>query len=682
MSEFESKSSSIDPLLERDLLLAKRKRSGRNRLFGLLITLPLVIGVVGLAFSATRAVDVVIAPAEAAHDAEVVLAEGFGAVVSGKLYLFAGSGRVAVSSPTYITAQIDVQPDSVGSYLEVELLPQPAEVTFSVRGEAAHLDQTRWLLNDELVATGTQFTSQLAADQYDLQIDHPFYELDQRTLTLARGEALTTTIDLMPVRGTVDLASTPSGAEVLVDGSVVGSANLQLPLRGGEYELTLQLADHGTVRETIRIDRTTPAIERDYRLLANAANLKVAVTPAAGKLLLDGRAVQPNEDLVVSARSEHLLTYQKAGYHTQTRRVTLNPGDTEQLRLELRENIGEVRIQSEPRAQVAIDGRNVGETPLSVQLTAVPHEVTLTKPGYHTETRTVEPNDAQQKLINLTLLTELDYRLQNMPREFDNSAGIRLVRFQPNDTFDMGASRSELGQRANESLRSVRLNRAFYVSQTEITNAQFGQFARSAGAADLPRTNVTWQQAAAFCNWLSEREGLQPVYKFTASRYVGSDIQADGYRLPTEAEWEWLARKANRRKQNRFTWGDDYSVPTGSGNLADESARAQVTQYVAQYTDGFAGVAPVRSFGLEASGLADMIGNVSEWVHDYYQITPLGTVQTDNPSGPEFGEGHVIKGSNWRSGTPTTLRAAYRESASQGRDDLGFRVARYVYGVQ
>ena len=170
--------------------------------------------------------------------------------------------------------------------------------------------------------------------------------------------------------------------------------------------------------------------------------------------------------------------------------------------------------------------------------------------------------------------------------------------------------------------------------------------------------------------------------RFAGSRLVSSSLAADGYRLPTEAEWEWLARKAGRRAVTRFTWGDDYQVPRGSGNLADESARTQVAQFVPQYTDGFAGVAPVGSFGADAAGLHDISGNVSEWVHDFYQITPATNQQVlRNPAGPAFGEGHVVKGSSWRSGTPTTLRAAYREPGSGGRDDLGFRVVRYVYGA-
>jgi len=681
--------TSVSGSLQRDALLAKRKRSGRNRLLIVLLSLPLVIALTGLAIGTTRAVDVLVQPAAAGDAASVELEQGFGAVISGKLYLLGSAGRVKVSSPTYVPVTIDVQPGSNGRYVEVELMPQPARVNFELVGDYDHLAETRWLLNGALVETGPALSQELAADEYELSVDHPFYELDERQLLLARGEELDQQIELTPVQGVLSLASSPSGAEVFLNGEPVGQSDLQLSRVGGEYEVRLRLPDHGSVSERVTLNRAQRSVERDYRLLVNAANLAVKVSPADGALLLNGRAVTPDRELTLGARTEHVVTYEKPGFHTATHRVTLAPGERQQILLELRANIGDVRVQSEPVAEVTVNGRVVGNSPVALQLPAVPHTVTLTKPGYHTETRTILPSDSAQKLVKLTLKTELDYRLQNMPREFSTSAGIPLLRFQPNEQFEIGAPRSELGQRANEIERRVQLDKAFYVAKTEITNAQFAPFASATGIGSQanngnhPRTGVSWDQAAAYCNWLSAREGLTPVYQFSGSRFVSSNLAADGYRLPTEAEWEWLARKAGRRTATRFTWGDEYQVPRGSGNLADETARAQVAQFVAQYTDGFAGVAPVGSFGADAAGLHDMSGNVSEWVHDFYQITPATNQQeARNPAGPTFGEGHVVKGSSWRSGTPTTLRAAYREPGSGGRDDLGFRVVRYVYGAQ
>lgn len=682
--------STANAALQRDLLLASRKRSGRNRLLIALVSLPIFLIVTALAIGATRAVDVLVFPNEASTAARIELEKGLGLVVGGKLYLFGSAGQVRISSPTYITASVAVQPRIDARYVEVVLEPQPARLELRLEGDAAHLANTRWYLNEELAATGTTLSRELAADQYDVRIDHPFYQVEQRSLSLDRGELVESVVTLVPVPVQMQLASSPNGAQVRINGEPAGNTNLQLDLLAGEYQIEVQLKDHSSISEHVVLQRTNTRLERDYRLLVNAANLAVRATPAGGTLLLNGRAIAPDSEQTVSARKEHVLTYEKPGFHTLTQRLELAPGERHNIAMTLAANVGDVRIQSEPAARVAINGRDVGETPLTLQLPAVPHQVTLTKPGYHTERQTITPTDSAQKLVNLTLLTELEYRLRNMPRQFQSDTGLALRRFQPSERIELGAPRSDLGQRANETVRSVRLDKSFYVSQTEVTNGQFAQFARatglsfdSGGGANLPRTNVSWQQAAAFCNYLSEREGLTPIYRFANGRVVSAELAADGYRLPTEAEWEWLARKAGRRTVSRFTWGDDYQVPTGSGNLADESARAQVTQFVAQYTDGFAGVAPVASFAADSAGLFDMTGNVSEWVHDFYEITPSAVQQERrNPAGPAFGEAHVIKGSSWRSATPTALRAAFREPGSQARDDLGFRVLRYVYGAE
>ncbi|MEO0972071.1 MAG: SUMF1/EgtB/PvdO family nonheme iron enzyme, partial [Pseudomonadota bacterium] len=143
-----------------------------------------------------------------------------------------------------------------------------------------------------------------------------------------------------------------------------------------------------------------------------------------------------------------------------------------------------------------------------------------------------------------------------------------------------------------------------------------------------------------------------------------------------------------RRQSALFTWGSEYQVPEGAGNFADETAAADsavassLDFYLPRYTDGFGQLAPVASFPAHRSGLYDLAGNVSEWTHDYYTVAPPDTRRIAlDPAGEhaDAGEGHVVKGSSWRDGRVETLRAAYRQGAVDGEDDLGLRVGRYIY---
>jgi formylglycine-generating enzyme required for sulfatase activity len=367
----------------------------------------------------------------------------------------------------------------------------------------------------------------------------------------------------------------------------------------------------------------------------------------------------------------------------------LGADEERQISFDLHEETGKVEISSSPPATVWIGDKDHGESPVSIDLPAVAYEITLRKPGYRSVSKTVKPQGAKVQKVSVTLLTEYQARLQEAPREYTNQAGIKLKLFVIQDEFTMGAPRSEKGQRANEFQRKIRLTRPFYAGLFEITNSQFTQFdqngrfnrQKTAGTDSTPVTSVSWQEAAAFCNWLSVKEKLRPFYNTVNGQVTGFDMHSDGYRLLSEGEWEWLARKAGKSKQTIFSWGDDTVIPLKVTNVADESAKGRVKFYVPNYNDGYSAVAPVGSFNRESSGLYDMAGNVSEWVHDVYSIVPppAGTIVT-NPLGQQHGDAHVVKGANWRSGTITTLRPAFREGLTAGRDDVGFRIGRYLYG--
>jgi formylglycine-generating enzyme required for sulfatase activity len=190
---------------------------------------------------------------------------------------------------------------------------------------------------------------------------------------------------------------------------------------------------------------------------------------------------------------------------------------------------------------------------------------------------------------------------------------------------------------------------------------------------------VTWEQAALFCNWLSARESLQPVYVKKGGRLVAAEPIGTGYRLPTEAEWEYCARYTKDPGALKYPWGNQFPPTSASGNYADTTAKKLLPTYIENYSDGYPVTAPPAKFKANDLGLYNLGGNVAEWCHDFYTIYTYNTNKADtDPSGPPDGKHHVVKGASWKFASMSKLRLAYRDYSDAKRPDLGFRICRYA----
>jgi formylglycine-generating enzyme required for sulfatase activity len=223
----------------------------------------------------------------------------------------------------------------------------------------------------------------------------------------------------------------------------------------------------------------------------------------------------------------------------------------------------------------------------------------------------------------------------------------------------------------------------------EVTNREFREFAarhnsgtfksRNLNGGEQPVVRITWEEAALFCNWLSAQEKLPAAYIKKGQKLVAVDPLNSGYRLPTEAEWEYAARFSGKETPLKYPWGQKFPPGKVSGNYADQSAKGLLPTVIEGYNDGYATTSPTATFKSSAPGLYDMGGNVAEWSHDYYSIYSYDPEKTYvDPVGPKDGKHHVIRGSSWKHGSISTLRLAYRGYSDDRREDVGFRVCRYI----
>ncbi len=237
------------------------------------------------------------------------------------------------------------------------------------------------------------------------------------------------------------------------------------------------------------------------------------------------------------------------------------------------------------------------------------------------------------------------------------AGGVEMVRL-PGGWFEMGSAQN---RETDESPHKVYVG-PFYMDRYEVTQEDYqrvlGENPSRWKGPQNPVEQIRWPNAAKYCNARSRLEGLEPAYDPKTWR---CDFDASGYRLPTEAEWEYAARAGTTTE---YGFGDD---------------PAELKRYA-----WFKGSCPLRRPSPAGRkepnpwGLYDMYGNVCEWCNDFYQEDYYGQSPQQDPRGPKTGEARVLRGGSWNS-KADECRSAYRLYEDPVYRDICF--ARDVHGL-
>ena len=524
-----------------------------------------------------------------------------------------------------------------------------------------------------------------------------YFTIKKEIFVNGKGEIDEYSFDLDPAWADVAISTEPDAVSIFNGNEELGNTPSTVQLIQGKNILTLRKSGYKDYE--IELDVVAQqALSLDSLMLSRLdVPLKIATQPEGASVNINAeyRGLTPIETML-EPLVEHNILISKPGYKDINNQVNLSTIESllsegkvsEVFDYSLEKILGQVSFVGSDGAKVYRSDDLIGVIPFDIEMISEEQILQVKKDGLVTQEIRMTPNPNYPQKIEVKLLTEEETVLAAIPKTLKTSQSQEMKLIMPG-SFVMGTPRRSQGRLSNENERLVEITKPFYIGTKEVTNNEFRAFKpKHTSGAEMfrelsngmhPTVMVSWSDAAAYCNWLSGKESLVPAYENIDGQYKLKKPMTNGYRLPTEAEWEWVSRYNGGAGEQRYPWGDSMPPIEESGNYADESTESLLTNVLGDYWDGYPVTAPSGRFYTNMIGIYDLGGNVAEWVSDYYAVPTrqLRVVERD-PLGPIEGTARVIKGSSWRDSSLTKLRFAYRDYGTQGRLDVGFRIARYT----
>ena len=517
-------------------------------------------------------------------------------------------------------------------------------------------DETGFLVINSTPTGATVFINGKEVGQTPQQLEYPvgryvvvaefgrLYHPARQEVSLTRKGARVT-LDLKQAFGSAKITSSPSGAEVWLDGERVGNTPHIIPQKvSGTYQLRLQLADYLPIEAELVINDGKVSTHHG-ELVANWGKISIKSTPPGATVYLDDVLVPNAQTPCVLDRVKpglHIIRFDLPGHGERSEKTDVVRGKTASVSTELQPMLGLLVVTSsyadgsKCEGDLKIDGQLVGQTPWLGDVLAAPHTVEVQCP---------KGKGKQQVVVTHNSRSDVNIKIEK---------GVGEWVLIPGGSFNMGSNNGESDEKPVHRVTV----RTFEMTKTQVTVEQY-KACVDAGACTAPDTGGS-------CNWGQSDRGKHPINCVDWHQAQAYAKWAGG-RLPSEAEWEYAARSGGR----------DWKYPWGNGNATCERA----VMYDGDLGCGRESTWPVCSKprGNTTHGLCDMAGNVWEWVQDWYHDSYKGAPTDGSAWEKPTGSNRVLRGGSCNNGAGC-VRAAYRISVvpRYRHFSLGFRLARSV----
>ena len=664
-----------DPL---DLRRIQRERRGRVTIA--IVVVALLVCVPLLLFR-TTVFKLEISPERASDSVRISTQDGMALSLGKRILLFGESTQMRAESVGFHPYESKLDRATKERVIPILMDPLPGKVTIQVQASSA----VSVAIQDSEVSGTSPLETELNRGVYVASVTgDQIVPLHHEFRVEGYGEVQEIQLVTEESTSSMTVQVEPNTATIEIDGSSIGQGNYNGRIGVGTHEISFVAENYLPHYMELSVGLNEQIDLGVVKLSPQSARLDVTSTPSNASILMDGTFAGSTPSRVsVVANKPVEIKVRKPNYVTQTATVELKPGEESARSFKLDPVEIRAEVKATPEATVWVNGENKGSTP-SQLVVNVGDIVKVTREGFAPQSVEIEAAGPEKRSLDFKLIDEFQFKYNQSPELLvvnDTIALRKVPPLQVNVRMPAGVlSNSEANTREFE------LTRAFYLGTHEIRRSEYAKFDASlkveATTENLPVSEVSWTEAARFCNWLSAQQNLEPVYVFQSNGDVTVKSSALGFRLPTEAEWEAAAQFDLRSNSviGLYPWGNSEAPRTGTGNYSGRESRQAMHPFLNEHLDNHAEVAPVGSYRQNANGFHDLGGNVAEWVQDFYESKTQGLNQKlKDPLGPQTGLDRMVKGADFRTHDLNDMYINSRKVVGLKDETVGFRVAKWIW---